>query len=303
MRVIQGIAVALIVVSKRAFFIDLYAGNTLKHYTSLFSIMWATAPIIAPFLGGFLQHYFGWESNFYFLALTTVVLLLLELIYSGETLKSPQVFKASSLLNVYASKLKTFDFSVSLLILGSAFSMVIVFNMASPFIIEHVFHESAVTIGYCSLLSGLAILVGGLVSKCFINQSLYAKMRVVAPLLIILATAMVSMMYYAPSLVTFIALVILLHMASGFTFNTFYTFALGRFSSHAGIVSGITGGGTYIITSILSYAIVTILHVQDLIMLGIAYLTLAILIGISSIVFIQAQKRTLVKELQGVPVL
>jgi hypothetical protein len=92
-------------------------------------------------------------------------------------------------------------------------------------------------------------------------------------------------------------------MASGFTFNTFYTFALGRFSSHAGIVSGITGGGTYIITSILSYAIVTILQVQDLIMLGVAYLTLAILIGISSIVFIQAQKRTLVKELQGVPVL
>jgi len=55
MRVIQGIAVALIVVSKRAYFVDIYSGDKLKHYVSLFSIIWATAPIVAPFLGGYLQ--------------------------------------------------------------------------------------------------------------------------------------------------------------------------------------------------------------------------------------------------------
>lgn len=48
MRVLQGITVALIVVGKRAYFIDTYSGEKLKHYTSLFSIIWATAPIIAP---------------------------------------------------------------------------------------------------------------------------------------------------------------------------------------------------------------------------------------------------------------
>lgn len=300
MRVIQGIAIALIVVGKRAFFIDLYAGSRLKHYTSLFSIMWATAPIIAPFLGGFLQHYFGWQSNFYFLGFTTLAILILELIYSGETLKSPQVFKASTLLNIYASKLKTFDFSVSLFILGSAFSMVIVFNMASPFIVQHIFHASAVTIGYCSLLSGVAILAGGLISKSMINRPLATKMRIVAPLLIIFSTAMIITMTYFPSLVTFMVIVILTHMASGFTFNTFYTFALGRFSSNAGIVSGITGGGTYIITSILSFSVVTVLQVQDLVMLGTAYLTLATLISVAFIIFSFAQKRIIATQAQPV---
>lgn len=301
MRVIQGIAIALIVVSKRAFFIDLYTGSKLKHYTSLFSIMWATAPIIAPFLGGFLQQYFGWQSNFYFLGFTTLAILALELIYSGETLKSPQAFKASNLLKIYASKLKTFDFSVSLLILGSAFSMVIVFNMASPFIIEHIFHASAVTIGYCSLLSGVAILAGGLISKSQINRPLISKMRVVAPLLVTFSTLMIITMMYFPSLVTFMIIVILMHMASGFTFNTFYTYALGRFSSNAGIVSGITGGGTYIITSILSFSVVTLLHVQDLLMMGAAYLTLATLISIAFIIFSFAHKRVITTEAQPVP--
>jgi len=301
MRVIQGIAIALIVVSKRAFFIDLYTGSKLKHYTSLFSIMWATAPIIAPFLGGFLQQYFGWQSNFYFLGFTTLAILALELIYSGETLKSPQAFKASNLLKIYASKLKTFDFSVSLLILGSAFSMVIVFNMASPFIIQHIFHASAVTIGYCSLLSGVAILAGGLISKSQINRPLINKMRVVAPLLVTFSTLMIITMMYFPSLVTFMIIVILMHMASGFTFNTFYTYALGRFSSNAGIVSGITGGGTYIITSILSFSVVTLLHVQDLLMLGAAYLTLATLISIAFIIFSFAHKRVITAEAQPAP--
>ena len=41
MRVIQGIAIAFIVVSKRAYFVDLYSGDKLKSYISLFSIIWA----------------------------------------------------------------------------------------------------------------------------------------------------------------------------------------------------------------------------------------------------------------------
>lgn len=39
MRAVQGIAVALIIVGKRAFFVDMYRGTRLKHYTSLFSIV------------------------------------------------------------------------------------------------------------------------------------------------------------------------------------------------------------------------------------------------------------------------
>lgn len=66
MRIIQGITVSLIIVGKRAFFADLYKGEKLKHYTSLFSIVWATAPIVAPFIGGYLQVLFGWQSNFIF---------------------------------------------------------------------------------------------------------------------------------------------------------------------------------------------------------------------------------------------
>ncbi|HXO76604.1 MAG TPA: MFS transporter, partial [Puia sp.] len=87
MRILHGIAVALIVVGKRAYFMDIYTGEKLKHYISLFSIVWASAPIIAPFVGGYLQASFGWQSNFYFLGGMALVIMILEVIYSGESLK------------------------------------------------------------------------------------------------------------------------------------------------------------------------------------------------------------------------
>jgi len=298
MRVIQAVAVALIIVGKRAFFIDVYSGSQLKHYASLFSIIWAGAPIIAPFLGGFFQHYFGWESNFYFLGVATIVLLILELLYSGETLKVSQPFKLRPLLAVYSSKLSTLDFTLSLLILGSSFSMVIVFNMASPFIIEHVFHQSAVTIGNSALLSGVAVMAGGLLSKSFIDRPLHLKMSVLGPLLLVLSSLMVIVLYYSPTLVSLMTMVVLLHVVSGFTFNTFFTYALGRFKSNAGIVSGITGGGTYIVTSALSYSVVRVLQIQDVLMLGIAYLTFAGLIGLSFVLFVLARNRNVARELR-----
>ena len=55
MRIIQGITISLIVVGKRAYFVDIYSGEKLKNYISMFSIIWGCAPIIAPFAGGYLQ--------------------------------------------------------------------------------------------------------------------------------------------------------------------------------------------------------------------------------------------------------
>src|SRR5690242_2759942 len=84
MRAIHGITVATIVVGKRAYFVDVYSGEKLKHYTSLFSIIWSASPIIAPFLGGYLQTVFSWQSDFIFIGFFGLLMLILELIFSEE---------------------------------------------------------------------------------------------------------------------------------------------------------------------------------------------------------------------------
>src|SRR6185437_10243191 len=84
MRVVQGVTVAFIAVGKRAYFMDTYSGEELKSYTSLFSIVWAVAPIVAPFLGGYLQLAFGWSSNFYLMGGLVLVLGIADWWFGGE---------------------------------------------------------------------------------------------------------------------------------------------------------------------------------------------------------------------------
>jgi DHA1 family bicyclomycin/chloramphenicol resistance-like MFS transporter len=115
MRILQGITVSLIIVGKRAYFVDIYSGDRLKGYTSMFSIIWATAPVVAPFIGGYLQESFGWSSNFYFLGVLALNFFILEYSFSGESLKNYQPFKFTAIRSVYGSMLGTWDFTLGLL--------------------------------------------------------------------------------------------------------------------------------------------------------------------------------------------
>ncbi len=275
MRLIQGFTVATIVVGKRAYFVDIYSGDRLKNYVSMFSIIWATAPIIAPFLGGYLQSVFGWRSNFYFLGIFALSILVLELIYSGESLRNFQQFKLKPIANVYATVIKTTDFTLALFILAACYSMLVVFGMTGPFIIEHVYHLSPVTTGYCALLSGVALMTGGMISKSMISKPLTRKIFTAIGIQLCFAITMIITADYGSSLYTLMPFVIIIHLISGFVFNSFFSYCLGRFSKNAGIAAGITGGGMFILASFFSYGIVNIISIKNQALLGTAYLTLS----------------------------
>ncbi|WP_224746569.1 MFS transporter [Mucilaginibacter rigui] len=290
MRVIQGIAVAAIVVGKRAYFIDTYSGEKLKHYTSLFSIVWAAAPIIAPFLGGFLQDNFGWQANFYFLGFFTLAILMLELIYGGESLKYFQPFKAGTIFHIYRETFRTVDYTLGLIIISLAYAMLIVYGLTSPFVIEHVFQRSPVVTGFSSLFSGMALMSGGIISKLLIRKPLVGKLTIAILLQVLFAATMMLSGLYKANLWTFVAFTLAVHFLSGFIFNNAFAYCLGRFSKNAGIVSGITGGALFIVTSIISYGIVNVLEIRDQHMLGMAYLIFAGLAVIVLFLFSQARK-------------
>jgi MFS transporter, DHA1 family, multidrug resistance protein len=274
MRIVQGVTVAFIVVSKRAFFVDVYSGDKLKHYTSLFSIVWATAPIVAPFVGGYLQAAFGWASNFYFLGGMILILLVLDFIFGGESLKVSHPFALKPTVAVYSSMLKTADFVLGLVIIALCYAMLVVFNLTSPFIIEHVFHHSPVVTGYVALASGISIMAGGIISKSLLRRPLIAKVSIGNGLQIVFALGMIAVARIGSNLYTMMVFVLLLHLLSGFIFNNVFTYCLGRFSRNAGIASGLTGGGMYALSSFFSYGLVGLITVRNQGLLGVAYLIL-----------------------------
>lgn len=285
MRIIQGITIALIVVGKRAYFVDLFSGEKLKSYISLFSIIWACAPIMAPFLGGYLQNSFGWRSNFYFLGVLSLAFAILELVYSGESLKHYQPFKLKSIVETYSGMLRTADFTLGLIIIGICFGVVIVYSLSSPFIIERVLGYSAITTGYSSLLSGFSLMTGGIIAKSLIKKPLAQKVGTAFGIQIILVLLMIFTASYTSSLYTLIGFIIGIHIAGGFIFNIIYAYCLTRFSKNAGVASGLTGGVMYMISSVFSYGFTNLFEVKSQLLLGAADLSLLLIVTVLFMIF------------------
>jgi Bcr/CflA subfamily drug resistance transporter len=291
MRILHGITVGGIVVSKRAYFIDLFTGEKLKHYLSLFSIIWSTGPIVAPFIGGYLQTGFGWKSNFYFLALFAAVLGVLEYIFSGETLKNFSPFNIKTIGGNYVKMIRTTSFSLGILMIGFAYSMVMIYNMTGPFIIEHQLHLSPVIAGYSSLVLGFAWMIGGFIGKATINRPFFKRLMINLALQIVFAVAMLASVGLIANLYSLIFFAFIIHVAAGFTFNNYFTYCLSRFSKNAGIASGLTGGINYVVVSFLSYVIVAVLPAKDEYNLGYSYLVL-ILASVLVMVILKIRKET-----------
>ncbi|MCX3266162.1 MFS transporter [Pedobacter agri] len=277
MRIIHGLSVGAIVVAKRAYFVDLFTGEKLKHYLSLFSIIWSTGPIIAPFVGGYLHTAFGWESNFYFLAGFAMVFAVLEFLFSGETLKHFTDFQLKKITGIYIDMIKTTSFTLGIVMLGLAYCMVMVYNMTGPFIIEHELKYSPVIAGYSSLILGFAWMVGGFIGKATINKPFFSRLMINSVLQVLFVVLMIVSLNFVSNLYSLIFFAFIIHIGAGFTFNNYFTFCLSKFPKNAGIAGGLTGGITYVIVSFLSYGIVNLIPAKDEANLSYSYLIMIIL--------------------------
>jgi predicted MFS family arabinose efflux permease len=278
MRIIQGTATAFIIVGKRAFFADVYSGEEQRHYTSMLSIVWATAPILAPFFGGYIQISFGWQFNFTLLAAYGLMMFLLEFLFSGESIKNRQPFRLVSIFTVYRQQVLSLDFSLGIVILGICFSMVLIFTMSAPFIIEHKFHLSSVATGYCTLLSGTSLFAGGILGKTVKWGSLFKRVIVANILQLVLIISMYSFATDKAGLALLLSFVVPITILGGCLYNMFFTYCLTRFPRNAGIASGLTSGGAYLVTSAVVSGLLSFLAVKDEISLAMGYAVLAFLV-------------------------
>lgn len=255
MRVIQGMAISTMVVATRAIFMDIYDETKRQYYLSYFTIVWSCGPILAPFLGGYLEKLFSWHANFYFLALYAGVLLILDLIISGESIAEKKKFNLRHTLDLYKMMLSEKKFMTGTLLLGLSYSIVMIFNIAGPFLIENIFNFNSVVIGYCTLILGFSWMLGGVIGKKRMHLDLKPKALKPSLVQVSLITILLALSLYIENLPMLIGFLFLIHICSGTLFNNFFTSTMLQFPNHAGTAGGLMGGLVYVITSIMTLII------------------------------------------------
>ncbi len=74
-RLLQGISIAVIASVSRAVIPDVFEGKAYRRVINITMIEWSIGLIVSPYIGGYLEHYIGWQAPFYLLTGYGIVLL------------------------------------------------------------------------------------------------------------------------------------------------------------------------------------------------------------------------------------
>ena len=263
LRFIQGIGVAAIAGVSRTITPDVFQGERYAHVTNMTTIAWSMGPIVAPFIGGYFQHYLSWQWCFYTLALYGLIQLILMLCVLPETLAKKTPFSLSLLCNRSKTLLTSPLFVGSVLISGFVYSSIIVFNTIGPFLIQSVLGRTSIFYGYMALLMGTAFFIGNTVNKRLIASS--ARRRLDIAICLIMCAVVVEsimLMVFPINVYNIVIPTYIIILSAGLFFPNSYGTALRLHPEFSGTASAILSM-TFILTTSLMSAIAAALKAHS----------------------------------------
>ncbi len=291
LRFIQGFAIAVVSVPMRAVLSDLFTGKEFYKMMNYMTLCWAIGPIIAPAIGGYLQHFFGWRASFYFLAIYAAVSLVLVVWILPETLQEKKSFSPKRIMNDYRTIMTHLDYLGGIVCLGVLWSVVILFSIVAPFLIQNILHYSAIEFGHMALLMGLAWFLGNITSRILINVHFKIKVKFCLWAMLINSLVMVTIAFWQTiNLMDLLIQTFIMIYLGGIIFPNYFARNISWFPKNAATANALTGAFMTIIAS-TSSGIGSLLKSNSQLPLTVAYV---IVIVICMIVYsFTAQKETL----------
>lgn len=242
-RLIQSLGACSGLVIGRAIVGDLYSPKEASRVFSTIFPFVGMSPAISPVIGGFLGHYFGWQMNFYFVALFAFTIIALVHYTLPETMspKKIQLLKFMLVFHTYIAILFNKKFLLYALAPCTAYIAYFAYIAQSPFIFyAHGFGEQQIGFFYVTL--SLSYVAGNLVGKKmlkFIEIDSIIKWGY-----IIFNTGSFSLLssgFFTNSLLIMIISISILTFGNGFLISFGTARVVSSFSTSGGYASGLLG--------------------------------------------------------------
>jgi len=133
-RVLQGLSAGAGTVVSRAIVRDIYADREAQRALALVTIIFGIAPGVAPIIGGWIGHLFGWRAVFGFLSALATVLFLATYFWLPETLPASRRVPLSlkSVGRGFAEALKSARFVLLVAAYGLNFAGFFIYIVSAP---------------------------------------------------------------------------------------------------------------------------------------------------------------------------
>jgi len=293
MRFIQGLGSGVCWGLGRVIAADIMQGERLSAIGSYFTLFLSLSPLLAPALGGYMQHWFNWQANFILLGSTVLfVLFIFILLYEETNLhKRANAFALIPLTKTYFSFFSKRIFVGCTLLTGIAMSANMTYTTVSAFIFQQQFHTSPIMFGWLTAIVGVAGIVSKLICPFFIfrlknYKSLIMGITVLLISGIILSFFVITHLISIPTVLIGVSIAI---FAQVFLANISMSMALSPFHDKRGAAGALYSASQLTIAFIVSSTMAGLPHLGTSLLAG-TYVILGILGFSSYYVFVKPIK-------------
>jgi DHA1 family bicyclomycin/chloramphenicol resistance-like MFS transporter len=245
-RFLAALGGASSVVVPRAMVRDLATGQSAARMMAQLMLVMGLSPILAPALGGFVLHWAGWRSIFWFQAIYGIANLTLVAFFLPDTLPPDRRVRHGliSVLRRYIQVGRDRSFLPAALVVGFGGATLFAYLGGSPQVFEAGFHVSPVLYGCIFGLNGFALIMGSqlngriVMARFGLDRTLTSAVRVMFAATIYLAVIAFS---GVGGLAGTLAGLFVVLGCLGFIFPNGTVAVMARHHANAGVASALTG--------------------------------------------------------------
>lgn len=166
-RLLQSFGGAAGMVLTRAIVRDIHDEKSGASVLGYITMAWATAPMLAPILGGYLDQVAGWRASFWALAIFGVIALVLATFCLPETNRAHKSNNGVSRLEGYKRLLRNNNFLWLTATLTFASGVFFAFLGGAPFIMINVMKQTPLDYGFWFAMAVIGYMTGNFISGRF----------------------------------------------------------------------------------------------------------------------------------------
>tara|TARA_R110002167_G_scaffold355156_1_gene569404 strand:- start:4859 stop:5932 length:1074 start_codon:yes stop_codon:yes gene_type:complete len=254
LRFLSGIAAGSVGSMNRAQATDIYSSAEMKKVSSAMTIAWGLGPIMAPFIGGFLQQYIGWQACFIFLGAYALVALSAIYFFIPETHTHKHTFNKAKVLGNYKKLLTNRQFLGAIIQSGILYMIFLYFGIVGSFYVQDLLHYSPVVFGYLSFFIGVAYFIGTIVRRALTSVDDSILLSISFMLLVLFNALFLAISFFVNQSLTPLMLNIFI---DAFLIGILYPIYLGKtlslFPELGGTSGAVAGASVMLIISAISF--------------------------------------------------
>ncbi|WP_313643480.1 multidrug effflux MFS transporter [Pseudomonas sp.] len=288
-RALQGFAIGACQVVARALLVDIVKGPRFYVAIIYLSLAFGLGPVIAPYIGGVIEVHLGWRYNFVLYAVYAVIVLAFVLAGLKESLPATNRRSALQTCAGYRPILADSRFRSSVVVLGSSFSVFLLWNVFGPHIVQERLGHSAQYFGTTALAVGSCYLVGTLVNRALIRRIKPRLLMWGGMTVFLLGVVTIAAQARGLHLASILGGIMLVAFGQGFIFSNAMASSMSLFPDRAGVAASLQGCLMLVFGSLAS-ALVSALPLTSNLAIACVFVVLW-LISLSGMLSVRVQRQ------------